>query len=145
MNKPHSLVKRLKKEVIIETLKETTQVEYSTQKLEETVGGKQKKIDEENQLESQVQSLEDVAEIIEDDTTNTFDEDMNQEEGKCVLEQEHIPTDVHEERKEIPVPDKLRVDNTQRLKEVCEQKILFFFYNSSPSARNLCSNAVTKT
>ena len=85
MNKSHSLVKRLKKDVIIETLKETTQVESSTQKLEEPVGGQQKKIDEDNQLESQVQSLEDVAEIIEDDTTNYFDEDTNREEGKCVL------------------------------------------------------------
>ena len=59
-----------------------------------------------------MQSLEDIAEIIEDDTANTFDEDTNQEEGKCVLEQEHIPTYVHEERREIPVLDKLRVDNT---------------------------------
>ena len=39
MNKSHNLVKRLKKEVIIETLKETTEVESSTQKLEEPVGG----------------------------------------------------------------------------------------------------------
>ena len=54
MNKSHSLVKILKKEVIIERLKEPTQVEYSTQKLEDPVGGQQKKIDEDNQLESQV-------------------------------------------------------------------------------------------
>ena len=68
-------------------------------------------------------SLEDVAEIIEDDTTNTFDEVTNQEEGKCVLEQEHIPIDVHEEIKEIPVLDKLRVDNTQSSKEGLEEKM----------------------
>ena len=61
MNKSHSLVKRLKKYVIIETLKETTQVESSTQKLEDPIGGQQKNIDEDNQLESQVQSLDDVA------------------------------------------------------------------------------------
>ena len=100
-------VKKLKKEVIIEVEEQTTQVESSIQKLEQLVGGKKKKIDEDNQLESQVQNLEDVAEIIEDDTTNTFDEDTNQKEGKCVLEQEKILTDVHEERKEIPVLDKL--------------------------------------
>ena len=100
-------VKKLKKEVIIEVEEQTTQVESSTQKLEELVGGQQKKIDEDNQLESQVQNLEDVAKIIEDDTTNSFDEDMNQKEGKCVLEQEKIHTNVHEERKEIPVLDKL--------------------------------------
>ena len=86
MNKSHSLVKKLKKEVIIEAVEETTQVGSSAQKLEEPVSGQQKKIDEDNQLESQVQILEDVAEIIEDDTANNFDEDANQEEGKCVLE-----------------------------------------------------------
>ena len=100
-------VKKLKKEVIIEVEEQTTQVESSTQKIEELIGGQQKKIDEDNQLEYQVQNLEDVAEIIEDDTTNTFDEDTNQKEGKCVLEQEKILTDVHEEIKEIPVPNKL--------------------------------------
>ena len=84
MNKSHNLVKKLK-EVIIEAVEETTQVESSVQKLEDPVGGQQNNIDEDNQLESQVQSLEDVAEIIEDDTANTFDEDTNQEQGKCVL------------------------------------------------------------
>ena len=54
-----------------------------------------------------MQNLEDVVEINEDDIANTFDEDTNQKEGKCVLEQEKILTDVHEERKEIPVLDKL--------------------------------------
>ena len=86
MNKSHSFVKTLNKEVIIEVEEQTTQVESSTQKLEELVHGHQNKIDEDNQLESQVQNLEDVAEIIEDDTSNTFDEDTNQKEGKCVLE-----------------------------------------------------------
>ena len=102
-------VKKLKKEVIIEVEEQTTQVESSTHKLEELVGGQQKKIDEDNQLESQVQNLEDVAEIIEDDTTNTFDEDTNQKEGKCVLEQDKILTYVHEERKEILVLNKLNL------------------------------------
>ena len=51
MNKSHSLVKKLKKEVIIEAVEETTQVESSVQKLKEPVGGQQKKIDEDNQLE----------------------------------------------------------------------------------------------
>ena len=38
MNKSHSLVRKLKKEVIIEAIEETTQVESSTQKLEDPVG-----------------------------------------------------------------------------------------------------------
>ena len=71
-----------------------------------------------------MQSLEDVAKIIENDIENTFEEDMNQEEGKYVLEQEQIPTDVHEERREILVLDKLRVDNTQSSKEGFEEKLV---------------------
>ena len=47
-------VKKLKKEVIIEEEEQTTQVESLTQKLEELVGGKQNKIDEDNQSKSQV-------------------------------------------------------------------------------------------
>ena len=69
----------MKKEFIIEVEEQTTQVETSTHKLEELVGGQQKKIDE----------------------------DTNQKEGKCVLEQEKILTDVHKDRKDIPVLDKL--------------------------------------
>ena len=123
MNKSHSFLKKLKKEVIIEVEEQTTQVDSLTQKLEELVGGKQKKIGEDGQLKFQVQNLEDVAKINEDDRANTFDEDTNQEEGKCVVEQEKIPTDVHEERSEIPVLDKLRVDNTQTSKEGFEEKL----------------------
>ena len=51
MNKSHSLVKKLKKEVIIEAVEETTHVESSVQKLEEPVNGGKKNIDEDNQLE----------------------------------------------------------------------------------------------
>ena len=85
MNKSHSFVKKLKKEVIIEVEEQTTQLESLTQKIEELVGGQQKKIGEDGQLKFQVQNLEDVAKINEDDKENTFDEDTNQEEGKCVV------------------------------------------------------------
>ena len=51
MNKSYSLVKKLKKEVIIEAVEEATQVESSLQKLEEPLGGRKKNIDEDNQLE----------------------------------------------------------------------------------------------
>ena len=63
-------------------------------------------------MKFQRRNLEDVAKINEDDVVNTFDEDTNKEEGKCVVEQEQTPTNVHEERRKIPVLDKLRVDNT---------------------------------
>ena len=59
-------------------------MKFSTQK----VGGQQKKIDEDDLLKFQRQNLEDVAEINEDDVVNTFDENTNQVEGKCVVEQE---------------------------------------------------------
>ena len=51
MNKSHSLVKKLKKEVISEAVEDISQVESSVQKLKETIGGEKKKIDEDNQLE----------------------------------------------------------------------------------------------
>ena len=64
----------------------------SMQKVEEPEGGQQKKADEDDLLKFQMQNLEDVAEINADDIENTFDEDTNQEEGKCLLEQEQTPT-----------------------------------------------------
>ena len=51
MNKLHILVKILKKQVIVESLEENSQVESSTQKLKEPVGGEQRKVDEDNQIE----------------------------------------------------------------------------------------------
>ena len=50
MNTLDSLVKRLKKEVIVESVEENAQVESSAQKLEESVGGEQRKIDEDNHI-----------------------------------------------------------------------------------------------
>ena len=63
MNKSHSLVKKLKKEVISEVIEETTQVESSVQNLKELVGGEQKTIDEDNQLEIS-EGLKKVHEIV---------------------------------------------------------------------------------
>ena len=60
MNKSQSLVKKMKKEVIIEAVEETTQVESSIQKLEEQVDGGKTNIDEDNQLEIS----EDVEEVL---------------------------------------------------------------------------------
>ena len=51
MNKIHILVKILKKEDIVESAKENAQVESLAQKLEEPVGGEQRQIDEDNQIE----------------------------------------------------------------------------------------------
>ena len=51
-----------------------------------------------------------------DDAVNTLNEDANQGVGEFPLEQEQIHTEVHEERKEILVLDKTRVDNTHSSK-----------------------------
>ena len=72
-----------------------------------------------------MQNLKDVAKINEDDVVNTLNEDANQGVGECLLEQEQIHTEVHEERKEIPVLDKTRVDNTQSSKEGFEEKLFY--------------------
>ena len=124
MNKSHCLVKKLKKEVITEVEEQNTQLNSSTQKVEEPEGGQQKKTDQDDLLKFQMHNLEDVAEINEDDVVNTFNEDANQEETNFLLEKEQTPTEVHEERREIPVLDKLRVDNTQSSKEGFEEKLV---------------------
>ena len=63
MNKSHSLVKKLNKEVISEAVEESTQVESSVQKLKHPVGGEKKNIDEDNQLEIS-EYLKEVHEIV---------------------------------------------------------------------------------
>ena len=75
-------------------------------------------------LKFQMYNLEDVAKINEDDVVNTLNEDANQEEGTCILEQEQTHTEVLEERRERPVLDKLKVDNTQSSKEGFEEKVV---------------------
>ena len=51
MNKHYSLVKRLKKEVIAESVEENVQEESSAQKLEEPVCEEKREIYEGNQIE----------------------------------------------------------------------------------------------
>ena len=50
---------------------------YLIQKVKELEGGQQKNTDEDDLLKFQMQNLEDVE--------NTFNEDANQEEIKCIL------------------------------------------------------------
>ena len=73
MNKSHSLVKKLKKEVIIEAVEETTQVESSVQKLEEPVYGGKTNIDEDNQLEISEDVKEVHVEVLEQKEENKSD------------------------------------------------------------------------
>ena len=63
MNKLHSLVKRLKKEVISKSVEENVQEESSAQKLEEPVCEEQREIDESNQIEVS-ENVEEVQETI---------------------------------------------------------------------------------
>ena len=84
----------------------------STQKVEEPEGEQQKKTDKDDLLKFQMQNLEDVAETNEDDVVNSLNKDTNQEEDKCLLEQEQTPIEVCEEIRESTMLDKLRVDNT---------------------------------
>ena len=80
MNKIHSLVKRLKKEEIVKSTKENDQVEYLTQKLEEPVGGEQRQIDEDNQIEIS-EDVEEVQEAFleqeEENKSIDLDQDVN--------------------------------------------------------------------
>ena len=74
------MLKNLKKEVIIEVEEQTTQLNSSTQRVEEPESEQQKKTDEDELLKFQRQNL--------DDAVNTLNEDANQGVGECILEQE---------------------------------------------------------
>ena len=50
MNKLHILVKRLKKEFIVESVEENAQEKYSTQNLKEPIFGDKREIDEDNHI-----------------------------------------------------------------------------------------------
>ena len=51
MDKLHSLVKKLKKEVVVESVEDNAQEESTTQKLEEPECGEKREIDKDNQIE----------------------------------------------------------------------------------------------
>ena len=74
MNKQYSLVKRLKKEITDDMVKDNVQQECSTQKFKEPVREEVKEVFDGNQ--------EQVSENAEEDQT-TF---INQEERRCSLE-----------------------------------------------------------
>ena len=111
MNKSHSLVKKLKKEVIFEAVEETTQVESSVQKLKELVGGEKKKIDEDSQLEIS-EGLKEVYEIVlqqpEEKESVKLDLDINDIQGNMI--EVSIPSKM--ESKDIQVPSEKTKGNS---------------------------------
>ena len=84
MNKLHNLVKRLKKEDIGELEKENAQVESLAQKLEELVGGEQRQIDEENEVEI-FENMEEVQTAVleekEENKSVELDQNVNDIQG----------------------------------------------------------------
>ena len=103
MNKSHSLVKKLKKEVIIEAIEETTQVESLVQKLEEPVHGGKKNMDEDNQLKI-FEDVEEVHAIV-----------LEQKEENKSVEFDKNVNDTQEYMEDVSIPTKIEVENIQNL------------------------------
>ena len=103
MNKSHSLVKKLKKEVIIEAVEETNQVKSSVQKLEEPVDGGEKNIDEDNQLGISGDVKEVHATVLE-----------QKEENKSVELDQNV-NGIQENMADVSVPANIEVENIQNL------------------------------
>ena len=101
MNKLHNLVKRLKKEVIVESVEENAQVESSAQKLEEPAGGEQRKIDENNQIE------------ISEDVEEVQAAVLEHEEEKKSVDLEQDASDIQENMLDASVLIDIEVDNIQ--------------------------------
>ena len=99
MNKLHILVKRLKKEVIAESVEENVQEESSAQKLEEPVCEEQRDIYEGNQIE--------VSENVEEVQA----EFLKQEEERKSIEHDQDFTDIQENIAHVFIPAKLKSEN----------------------------------
>ena len=101
MNKKHCLVKRLKREIIDEMVKDNIQEEYPVPKLEELVDEQIRGAHNENQVQ------------ISKNIADTVEEDIKQKEDKITLEKNQISTSIQEEIVEVPVPEKLNIDTIQ--------------------------------
>ena len=101
MNKLHILVKRLKKEVIVELVEENSQEESSAQKLEEPIGGEQRYIDEENQIE------------ISKDVEEVLAVALEWEEEKKSVDLDQDINDIQENMADASVPANIEVENIQ--------------------------------
>ena len=97
MNKHHCLVKRLKREIVDELVKDSIQEEGSVQKFEESVY--EEIIEPLN--ENRDQFLENIEEI-----HKVY---IKQEEGRSSLEQNQSFTGIQEDIMEFPIPDKLKM------------------------------------
>ena len=105
MNKHHCLVKRLKREIIDEMVKDNIQEECLVPKFEEFVGEEIRGVLNENQVQ------------ISENIVETLEEDIKQEEDKITLEKNLISRSIQEEIVEVPVPDKLKIDTLQSSNE----------------------------
>ena len=99
MNKSHSLVEKLKKEVIIEAVEETTQVESSAQKLEEPISGEQKNINEDNQLK------------ISEDVEEVHAAVLEQHEEKKLVNLDRDVNDIQENMAYVSIPAKMESED----------------------------------
>ena len=105
-------MKRLKREIIDEMVKDNIQEECPVLKFEESVGEEIKGALNENQVQ--------ISENIEE----TLIVDINQEEGKITLEQNQVSTSIQEEIMDFSVPEKMKVDNVQSSNEKSNEELV---------------------
>ena len=105
MNKKHCLVKRLKREIVDDLVKDSVREEGSIQKFEESVYEEVKGSLNENQ-EQFSENIEEIHIV-----------DIKQEQGRSSLEQNQSFIGIQEDIMEFPVPDKWKADNLQSSNE----------------------------
>ena len=110
MNKLHIVVKRLKKEDIGESAKENAQVESLAQKLEELVGGEQRQIDEDKQVEIS-ENVEEVQKAV-----------LEQKEEKKSVDLDQNVNDIQENMADVSVPTEIEVENIHNLSKKTKGK-----------------------
>ena len=110
MNKQHFLVKRLKREIVDELVKDSIQEEGSVHKFEEFVYEEIRGALNENQ-EHFSENIEEIHKVY-----------IKQEEGRSSLEQNQSFTGIQEDIMEFPIPDKLKIDNLQSSNEKSKEE-----------------------
>ena len=111
VNKSQNLVKKLKKEVIVEVEEETVQERSMTQRVEKPESEQERKIDEDEKKVDEDELLTIQRKDL-NHAENTMNKDVKQGVDEGLVEQEQIHTEAHLERKETLI-DKTRVDNAQ--------------------------------
>ena len=110
MNKQHCLVKRLKREIVEELVKDSIQEEDSVHKFEDSV------------YEDNREALNENQEQFSENIEESHRVDIKQEVGRSSLEQNQSFTHIQEDIMEFLVPNKLKANNLQSSNEKSKEE-----------------------